>query len=252
MSPRWALYDQLIDSIPGDVIAEDVLLGCSWTLVRSAGVGLALTPHEGMCSLSGAGSLRGRTVRDLATLLKSWNPFEAALGAAAANSYWNAPATVDRQWTIDPAAQTNESVFMAIRTELTGKKVAVVGRFPDLGDLAPLCELSILERRPQAADFPDPACEFILAEQDYLFVTGTALWNKTLPRLLELGRNAKIVMVGPTVPLTPTWFGWGISMLAGTVVLDAERVWRHVAEGGTRSIFTQGARMVRLDRTDVR
>jgi hypothetical protein len=114
-----------------------------------------------------------------------------------------------------------------------------------------VCRLSILERNPLEGDYPDPACEYILEDQDFLFITGVTLINKTLPRLMELGRNARMVLVGPSVPLTQLWFNKGIASLAGTSVIDADRVWRHVAQGGDRSIFKQGAHMVKLYPVDV-
>ena len=101
-------------------------------------------------------------------------------------------------------------------------------------------------------DFPDPACEYILENQDFLFITGVTIINKTLPRLLELGHNARIVLVGPSVPLSPFWFEKGISSLAGTMVTDAAKIWRHVAEGGDKSIFKEGAHMFKLSPKDVR
>ena len=82
-----------------------------------------------------------------------------------------------------------------------------------------------------------------------LYVT---IINKTLPRLIELGRHARIVLVGPSVPLSPFWFEKGISSLAGTTVTDAAKIWRHVAEGGDKSIFKEGAHMFKLSPKDVR
>ena len=38
---------------------------------------------------------------------------------------------------------------------------------------------------------PDPACEYILSEQDVVIMTATTLINKTMPRLLALSRNAR-------------------------------------------------------------
>jgi uncharacterized protein (DUF4213/DUF364 family) len=69
---------------------------------------------------------------------------------------------------------------------------------------------------------------------------------------MELGRNAAMVLVGPSVPLTPLWFGQGIASLAGTSVINPEGVWRHVAQGGDKSIFSEGAHMVKLYPEDVR
>jgi uncharacterized protein (DUF4213/DUF364 family) len=66
-----------------------------------------------------------------------------------------------------------------------GKKVAVVGHFSLVEkQLGCKCSLSILEREPEGTDFLDSACEYILPEQDFVFITGMTLTNKTLPRLL--------------------------------------------------------------------
>ncbi len=248
----WTLYDQLISGIPGDLRVESVLIGLHWTLVRpeGPGLGMSMTPPEGNRSICGAGGFRGRPLRELAALAKSWHPHEAALGVAALNAYYNTSPCLEHHWRIAPGDQVNESVFATMMEDLAGMKVTVVGHFPYLEALGSICQLSILERQPQHGDFPDPACEYILEDQDYLFITGVTLINKTLPRLLELGRKARIVLVGPSVPLTPLWFEWGVSSLAGTSITDPDQVWQHVAEGGDRSIFQHGARMMRLYSTD--
>ena len=60
-----------------------------------------------------------------------------------------------------------------------------MGHFPLVEkQLGRKCSLSILEREPEGADFLDSACEYILPEQDFVFITGMTLTNKTLPRLL--------------------------------------------------------------------
>ena len=50
-SSKWELYDQLISLIPDDLVVDDVLVGIHWTLVRSAGVGVAMTPPHGSHSI---------------------------------------------------------------------------------------------------------------------------------------------------------------------------------------------------------
>ena len=39
-------------------------------------------------------------------------------------------------------------------------------------------------------DMPDPACEYVLPQADFAFITGVTLENKTAPRLLELAKDA--------------------------------------------------------------
>jgi uncharacterized protein (DUF4213/DUF364 family) len=61
-----------------------------------------------------------------------------------------------------------------------------------------------------------------------------------------------MVLVGPSVPLTPLWFCKGIALLAGTVVVEPDRLWKHVALGGDRSIFQHGAHTLKLTSLDTR
>ena len=80
--------------------------------------------------------------------------------------------------------------------EMEGKKVAVIGHFPGMEVGRRACGLTVLERNPQEGDLPDFAAEYVLPEQDYVFITGTALTNKTMPRLLELSEHATVGLVG--------------------------------------------------------
>jgi len=96
-----------------------------------------------------------------------------------------------------------------------------------------------------AGDMPDPSCEYILPQQDYVFITATTLINKTLPRLLELSRNSFVVLVGPSTPMYSGLFKYGIRLLAGTAVIDNERVWNLIQEGDRHEFFNRGARMVK-------
>jgi uncharacterized protein (DUF4213/DUF364 family) len=244
----WEIYDALIEAVPPESRVQACLAGLHWFAVRSEGTGLAMTPREGGGCLSRAGEIAGMRTLDLASALTSWNLPEAALGLAAINSALNAGTPVGRSAGLYPGQRMDEDVFTYLLDELRGKKVAVVGHFRNLERLQALCELSILERLPQAGDFPDPACEWILPEQDYVIITATTLINKTLPRLLDLSRNARVVLAGPSTPLTSKLFQFGIDMLAGLVVEDETRVWTVIQEGGRHEIFHRGSRKVNLTR----
>ena len=168
--------------------------------------------------------------------MKSWNPYEASLGLAAINSVLNSPEQVENLVWPAVCPRRDRSARLFIMPNLCGaKKVAVVGRFPDLDTLTEVCRLTVLERAPGPNDLPDPACEYVLPEQDYVFITATALTNKTLPRLLQLSRNALVFLVGPSTPFAPFLFEHGIHTLAGTVVVEPESVWRAAQEGAARA-----------------
>lgn len=242
----WEIYDELINLIPEDLEIKEFTAGLNWFLVNSGNTGMAMTPREGISRISAAGKVSGMKVREAAKLMKSWNNYDAALGLAAVNSFINVPEKIEEVSGIPLSDHVKVDVFEYMRDKIKGKKVAVIGHFPNLEKLADICELSILERIPQRGDFPDPACEYILPQQDFVFITGTTLINKTLPRLLQLSSNAFVVVVGPSTPMTPALFKHGINMLAGTVVTEPEKVWTMLKEGGGSDFFNNGALMVKI------
>jgi uncharacterized protein len=255
----WGIYDELIAAVPPDLQISECLIGLHWTLIRSRGIGIALTPFErfrsygpkGASVTAGIGEkITGMSARKLAEYVKSWNPFEATLGLAAINSVFNSAEQVEQLYGQPLSHQNQVSAFVYYADRVRAKKVAVVGHFPDLDVLGGICELTILERNPGEGDLPDPACEYVLPAQDYVFITATALINKTLPRLLELSRSASVFLVGPSTPFAPLLFSHGIETLAGTVAIDPQSVWRAAQEGAARSIFDHGAQMVKVSRKD--
>lgn len=242
----WEIYDDLIAAVPADLKVRDCCVGLNWILVKSETTGIAMTPKEGYGQIPLAGKIVGMSVRKLAGYLKSWNNFEAAVALAALNSALNTEEQVLRLSGRPAHSHERTNAFVYHREQLAGKKVAVIGRFPDLEPLKNICRLSVLERRPGADDFPDPACEYILPEQDFVFITATTLINKTLPRLLELSKNSTVILVGPSTPLTPRLFAYNIATLAGSVV-DGAKAWSFVQQGGGgMEIFAHGCQMVKI------
>jgi uncharacterized protein (DUF4213/DUF364 family) len=244
--PVWKLYDELIAAVPDDAVVSQCLAGLSWFLVRSLGTGVSMRPGEIDGPVRGAGKIAGMKARELAGWIKSWNWYEAAMGLAAINSALNAQSAVVNNCGTWLDETKTQDVFTCLHNELRGKRVAVVGHFHNLERLSAVCELTILERKPMQGDMPDPACEYILSEQDVVIMTATTLINKTMPRLLELSRNARVVVAGPSTPLHPLMFDHGIELLGGLIVDDEASLWRAVAEGGREALFTQGGRMVKV------
>ena len=75
-----------------------------------------------------------------------------------------------------------------------------------------------------------------------MFITASSLTNKTFPRLAELSRHAKAVLMGPTLPWLPEFAGFGIDYLAGVEVRDEGLLRQTLAEGGGVRIFEQAVR----------
>src|SRR5215475_679708 len=116
------------------------------------------------------------------------------------------------------------------------------GRYPGMERFCGDFELAVLERLPGEGDLPDPACEYVLPRSDWVFITASAIPNKTFPRLAELSRDAQTVLMGPGTPWLPELAEFGIDYLAATRVVDGEVLRRTVTEGGGVRIFGGGVR----------
>ncbi len=233
--------DDLIAAVPHRSVAFSCLAALSWFLVRSEGTGIAMRPRE-QGTVFHACHLAGMKTRDLVAWIKSWKPHKAALGLAAINSALNAPSGIERNCRQLLGSSGTENLFAYLLHQLRGKKVAVVGNFRDLERTAAVCDLTILERFSQPGDLPDTACEFVLPEHDVVMMTATILISKTLPRLLELSRHAKVVIAGPSTPLSPILFEHGVDVLGGLVAEDENMIWKCVNDGEQRGLFDNGSR----------
>lgn len=139
--------------------------------------------------------------------------------------------------------------FELYRDEIASRKdthVTVVGHFPHVERIQEFAQLTVLERKcANELDTPDPACEYVLPSTDYAFITGVTIIIKTLPRLLDLTKNATTVLMGPSVVMSPFLFDWGVEMLAGSIVADPEKA-KFAVKNGAGKIFNEALRMTRL------
>lgn len=245
MSNPWMLYDELIDGIPPDPVVKSYESGHNWSRVVSSedSMGLAMTIPIVTRPVLAKESLVGAPLCKVAKLVKSWNFVEAAIGLAAINSWYNQPQRAEACGFVHPkVTEHTREAFDVYAEEIEGKKVTIVGHFPVIEKrFAGRCQLSILERVPGMGDYPDSACEYLLPEQDYVFITGCTLVNKTLPRLLALSARARVVLVGPSTPLAPRLFSRGVYGLSGLVTTDNEKMKTILRGGNTMALFDAGA-----------
>lgn len=258
MRNPWALYDSLIEGVDPSLIVDHYALGVGWTEVWSGPcTGIAMTVKERGPGDLYTGRIIGQPLKDIAALIKSWNFLEASLGAAALNCFYNSIEKVQAlgglkgidQENLNEESRRRKDALIAFQDEIDGKKVAMVGHFPNIEhQFMGRCELTILERRPQKGDFPDSACEYLISEQDYLFITGMTLTNKTLPRLLELASGrVKVSIVGPSICIAPHLFNMGVDNISGYCVTDRNLLDEVVRRGDKFAIFDAGV-MVSVDK----
>ncbi|MFQ3547549.1 MAG: DUF364 domain-containing protein [Termitinemataceae bacterium] len=240
-----ALYEELIEGIPSTIRVEEAIKGSSHSLVIAEdGIGTVMHLGQGTlpAMLPDPDRLAGRLLKDVAAGVLSWNLEDAALGGAALNAYYNAPSVLEHNF---GSPLPDFDPFLQYAPRARGKKVAGIGHFGALDRyIAPEARaVYIIEQQPRQGDYPREAAEFLLPEMDLVFITGSALANKSLPRLLELAQGAFIVLVGPSTCLAPVLFSYGVSALCGTLYTDKDSCRSIVLEGSHKKMIQHGKKV---------
>ncbi|RLP07175.1 Rossmann-like domain-containing protein [Propionibacterium australiense] len=229
MANPWHLYEQLIAGVPAGITVTRALVN-RWTVVGTdaATMGVAMTCHGG--PRLPEPMIIGAELREVAALVTSWDLRLASLGTAALNAWYAQPARLEGM----PGLVWDEQADCAARLvpSLASRPSAVVGHFPFTEQLTE--RTIVLERRPRGDDLPDPACEYELPGREFVAITGSALTNKTLPRLLELCSGARVHLVGPSTPPAIGVYPACVREFDGTVVVDPDRCFQQAGMGARR------------------
>ncbi len=256
----WTIYDELIDGIEEGIVVEDCVYGGFFSMIRAGEYnGVAHSFGQPTRPYLYGEKIIGRTLKDVARGVKSWNLKEATWGMCAINAYYNSPENVNRlgldYFTNDQdckQAREKNNPFRNMVPEMEGKNIVVVGHFPHIEkQLQGICDLHILEMAPKQGDYPASACEDLVPQADYVFVTGMTLGNKTLPRLLELKKpDAHFTIVGPSGPINPILFDHGVTRISSYVVTDPDFVFDVI--GNNKHGMFSGGKMIEYDISDWR
>ncbi len=237
------IYDLLIDYGQTNTPIEEIIIGLTWTMCKAEGVGLCMSPAIPTRTLSWSGTLVNKPVAELSSWLRSWDSYQATVAMAAINAVINTNSPLPQQAiALTPATSANLSVFEYFMPQIQGKQVSVIGRYPGLTRYEQDMNINVIELNPAPGDFPAPASEYLLPESDWVFLTATSIPNKTFPRLVELSRDATVVLMGPTLPWLAEFADFGINYLAGVTVTNPTALRQTVAEGGGVRIFETGVR----------
>jgi hypothetical protein len=244
------ILPRILEDLPdGEVIR--VLIGLRWTMVvaevsgaRSCGLASTLFAghaHHEQPNVPQAGQLESYSGLELAEMVLSNQPTLCSVGLAAIN------ALLPRQprlW-----VEANAEDLIAQRGE--GKRVVMVGHFPFVTRLRPqVGELLVLEQNPGVDDLPASAAPDLLPTAQVIVITGMTLSNHTLEGLLSYcPADAELLLLGPSTPLSPVLFDFGVTVISGAVVTAIEPVQRIVAQGGNfRQLRPAGVRLVNIFR----
>jgi len=237
---KWSIYHQLISNMDDSVKVADVFCGISWTAVLSdAGdLGMAMTTASyGIAKNSEI--MIGKPLKQVAKLVKSWNFYDASIGMAAINAYYNTPARLKANNCFQPNRD-----FCTFGLDLKDKNISMIGHLRhEEGLFAKAKSVNIIEYHPQFGDYPATASEYLLPQSDIVIITGSSFVNKTIPRLLELSKNAFTIVCGPTTPMHAELLeAFSIDRFAGFIPTDIEEILSLLKSNSLGSTYAYGER----------
>lgn len=212
---------------------KDIRVGLGYicTMIESGECGLAYSFRSELghcCSvLAQAGDLIGKECEEIIPWLKDKNLLKAAVGLSVINAVLN-----DRFHESDTG-----NVVKAIEMG-KDETFGMVGYFePIIPFVKKQTEnIYVFERIPEKQEglYPDKDIPQYLPECDVVVITATSIINNTIDEILPFCSKAReVFIVGPSTPLHPESFrGHNVTLLAGTVVTDPEKMLRIISQGG--------------------
>ena len=232
VSKSTEIINALLSTLDYKAAMSEIRMGIHWTAVVTRNCGLASTPHvydhhhiDFTAPVKDAGNLLEKDALGLARMSRSESVPEAAIGIATINSLIE----------IEEARCIDLNAADLIEEQGRDKRVAIVGHFPFVKRLRETTkELWVIEKHPRESDLGESEAQNIIPEADVVAITGSAFVNHTIEDLLKLrAPKASVIVLGPSTPLSPILFDYGIDVISGTKVIDSETVLRHVSQGAT-------------------
>lgn len=227
---KKTMEQALAESVQGDTPIDKVIIGLNWTMVRAGNLcGVARSPDRGT---EGARTIRppegftGKPISEIAGYLCSSDSLMRSVGLAAVNAWWNRGEFL-------PEAQKYASETGGLSAiEAPGEGVVIVGGFR--GAQKRLPQSRIVEREPKPGDISVEDAPKAYTEAKQLAITAQTLMNGSLPSILEQSTMVPSrLLVGPSTPLCPLLFDFGLTELSGAVIIDPDAAETFVLESGT-------------------
>lgn len=239
--------------LPGKIIGIHVGLSRTAVLAdtpNGLSCGLAATlsnPEFDHCihpSVKKAGHLLEMDVQELTGLVESESYTEVGIGLAVINALLP---RFPELW----IEQKGEDYLLQ---HIVNKKVVVVGHFPSIEKLRQnAMNLWVLELNPREGELHSDTAPEIIPQADVVVLTATTLINKTFEALVNLcNAETKVMVLGPSTPLSPVMFDYGVDFLCGTIVTDPKAVMLGISQGSSshqirRAGFTKMVTMKKGD-----
>jgi len=220
----------ILGTLKEDTQIDEVRLGIHWNVVVSKHCGLSSSMSQDVCCMEDGESLAGSkgtftemTALELAQYSLSEDIRKTSLGIAAINSL--VAADVEKYSGIDGI----DLVYDVGK----GKNISVIGHFPYLERLSKVAKnFWIIEKHPRPEDVSEEEGKRYLPMSDIVVISGTTLINHSLAGILSLCKEGSVrMLLGPSTPMTPVLFDFGIDILSGSTVTGKATVLKYVSEG---------------------
>ena len=210
--------------------------------VDSINVGLASTANaDPRADIANIGRMHKMTTRELAALMHSNEIIEAAIGLAAINASLNL--------TKLRISLVRANAVKILREKGRGKNVSIIGHFPFIESFIKdnISEnVWVFEKNPKSADdlTSDLIPEYI-PQSEVVLISGTTLINHSFGDIVRLAKDSYNILLGPSTPLTPMLFDFGIDAICGVIVADKEKAKLSLSQGA-RYRETEGLEFICL------
>lgn len=214
-------------------VIKDVRAGLGYTcvLLEDGGCGLAYTFRNelGCCCgvMDFAGKIIGNRAEDLIAWANDSDLLKSAIGLATINAVLN---NIDKDWEKGNVLQA----FSLRETDSFG----MIGDFkPILKSIKSMTEnIYVFERNtlPNDGLYPAEMMGEYLPRCKVIVITATSLINHTIDDIVKYCNGAEqVCLVGLSTPMCPQVFkDHNITLLAGSLVKDADKILQIVSQGG--------------------
>jgi len=219
------IKNDLIASINlNDINPRTIFVGTNLTAVESKNLGIASTvkdknyPHK---IVEETGRLEELPIDRLLNFLNSDILLKASIGMATLNSLIDLPRKVDRG-----------NAFEIIKTKANNKNLGIVGHFHFVDRFCShVKNCWVFEKEPKEDDLPEHKMNEYLPQCDILVITGQTLINGTLSEILNYSPNAYKILLGPSSPMSPVLFDYGIDVIGGVRMTHNNLVKKFIQQG---------------------
>lgn len=237
------LLERLISDIE-ELKVEEVIVGVHSVLVKTkdfCGIASTIKYCGYGINVDNAGNLEELNIKELAAYALSDNLLEASIGMAAINCGLSK--------SIGKYRMVNAKEIISEKGK--NKILGIIGHFPFLDDQkGHYKECYIFEKQPHPGDLKESDIPEFLPKVDVAALTATSITNHTFDDIMQnLPKRSYNVILGPTTPLSPILFEYGMDMVSGTLVTDYEIAKKYVLQA-TPTRHLKGIEMISLFKED--